>query len=138
MMLVHAYLAPSKIEGLGVFSNTDIAKGDPVWRFDPRIDQLFPRALLDEVDELTRNFLWRYGYEIPTRPDFIALDADECRFLNHCDTPNLDFTIPELATARIDIPAGTELTCDYREFMTGDLYFQSSKDDAVPNAYTLA
>ncbi len=124
MMLVSAYLAPSLIEGLGVYSTEPIRKGDLVWRFDKRFDQLIPMATLDEVDERTRTFIERYGYDMPMYPGFLALDADEGRFMNHCDTPNLDFGHPDTGYALVDIPAGVELTCDYREFTAGELVFQ--------------
>lgn len=127
MMLVRAYLAPSAIEGLGVFSHDDIKKGDVVWRFDTRFDQLIPRETLSAVDERTREFLERYGYDMPMYPECLALDADEGRFMNHCDAPNLDFSHPDFGTAIEDIPAGVELTCDYREFTRGDLVFQPTR-----------
>lgn len=127
MMLVRAYLGPSEIEGLGVFSHEDIRKGDIIWKFDTRFDQLIPRSTLETVDDRTREFLERYGYDMPDYPDCLALDADEGRFMNHCDTPNLDFGYPDIGVALVDIPAGTELTCDYRQFTSGSLYFQPTR-----------
>lgn len=129
MMLVRAYLAPSSIEGLGVFSRDPIKKGDIVWRFDTRFDQLIPRALLSESDDRTREFIERYGYDMPDHPDHLALDADEGRFMNHCETPNLDFTSPDLGIALVDIPAGVELTCDYREFTVGEIILQPTRHE---------
>ena len=127
MMLVRSYLAPSSIEGLGVFSHDNIKQGDLVWRFDPRIDQLIKRADLDAMDERTREFIDRYGYDMPHIPDCIALDADEGRFMNHADTPNLDFSSADVGVALCDIPAGVELTCNYREFTLGELVFQPTR-----------
>ncbi|MFC6197579.1 SET domain-containing protein [Ponticaulis profundi] len=124
MMLVRAYLAPSSIEGLGVFSHDNIRKGDVVWRFDTRFDQLIPLQTLADSDDRTREFLERYGYDMPMHPGFLALDADEGRFMNHSDAPNLDFSAPDYGVALVDIPAGVELTCDYREFTVGDIVFQ--------------
>ncbi len=124
MMLVRAYLAPSAIEGLGVFSHDHIKAGEAIWRFDPRFDQLIERTVVAESDERTRAFLERYSYEMATFPDHYVLDADEGRFMNHSETPNCDFTAPDVGYALVDIPAGTELTCDYREFTTGELEMQ--------------
>lgn len=124
MMLCRCYLAPSSIEGLGVYSHDPIRAGDAVWKFDQRVDQLISRTSLDEMDARTREFLEHYGYDMPTHPDFIALDADEGRFMNHSETPNCDFTAADLGYALVDIPAGTELTCDYREFTLGEIVFQ--------------
>ena len=127
MMLVRAYLAPSAIEGLGVFSRDDIKKGDLIWRFDARLDQLIPRETIAELDGPTRAFVERYGYDMSNHPDHIALDADEGRFMNHSEMPNTDFSHPEFGFALRDIPAGTELTCDYREFTIGELLFLPSR-----------
>jgi SET domain-containing protein len=43
----------------------------------------------------------------------MALDGDDGRFMNHAGSPNLDFSVPGVATAARDIEAGEELTCDY-------------------------
>lgn len=124
MMTVRCYLAPSAIEGLGVFCHEPVAKGDVVWRFDPRFDQMIPRAAVELADPVMREFLERYGYDHPDHPDHLMLDADEGRFMNHTETPNLDFRGADAGIALRDIPAGEELTCDYREFTLGALVMQ--------------
>ena len=124
MMTVRCYLAPSSIEGLGVYCHEPIAKGDVVWRFDPRFDQMIPKAEVEAADPVMREFLERYGYDHLDHPDHLMLDAHEGRFMNHSDAPNLDFRYPAHGVALRDIPAGEELTCDYREFTVGDLVMQ--------------
>lgn len=133
MMLVRAYLAPSPIEGLGVFSNDPIKAGDAIWRFDPRLDRLIDRSILDTADERIHAFIDRYCYEMPGYPDHFVLDADEGRFMNHSDTPNCDFTAPDVGYALVDIAPGTELTCNYRQFTTGELYFQPPRHRVSPD-----
>jgi SET domain-containing protein len=113
MMLVHCYLGKSEIEGLGVFTGEHIAAGSVVWRFDPRFDILVSHADLAAAPMATRALFERYGYSVATHPDHLALDGDDGRFMNHSDTPNLDFSVPGLATAVREIEAGEELTCDY-------------------------
>lgn len=132
MMLVRAYLAPSPIEGLGVFSRDPIRAGETIWRFDPRLDQLIPREIYEASEGPTRDFLDRYAYEIPTHPGHVALDADESRYMNHSDTPNCDFGTPGIGIALSDIEPGTELTCDYGRFMSGDLYFLPPRHHVEP------
>lgn len=129
MMLVSCYLAPSSIEGLGVFSRSDIKKGDIVWRFDDRFDQMIPKADIESAPDHLREFFERYTYDMPGWPDHMALDADEGRFMNHTETPNLDFRSPDVGVALEDIPAGVELTCDYREFTIGDLILQGVRHE---------
>lgn len=127
MMLVPCYLAPSKIEGLGVFSRVPINRGQVVWRFDDRFDRMISKSDISASEPHLREFFERYCYEMPGCPDHLALDADEGRFMNHEDHPNLDFSTPDRGIAICDIPVGVELTCDYREFTSGALVFQDPR-----------
>lgn len=124
MMMVRCYLAPSSIEGLGVFSTTDIRKGDLVWLFDPRFDTSIARADMESALPHIREFLERYTYDHPHDPDRVVLDGDEGRFMNHSDAPNVDLSAGDRGIASCDIPAGVELTCDYADFTPGVIEFQ--------------
>lgn len=132
MMIVRCYLAPSSIEGLGVFSADPIKKGDVVWRFDPLLDQMIPEEVVATQPPHVREFLERYGYPHHERPGIWVLDADEGRFMNHADAPNLDFSVPEIGVALIDIPAGVELTCDYADFTIGEVIHQPPRHRVAP------
>lgn len=124
MMMVRCYLGPSKIEGLGVFAKQDIRKGEIAWRFDPRFDQVISIDDVDAAPAHIREFLERYAYIHHLDAAKLILDADESRFMNHADTPNLDFSDPDIGVALRDIPAGEELTCDYACFTIGPVVFQ--------------
>ena len=128
MMVVRSYLAPSAIEGLGVFAAEPIAKGELVWRFDRRFDQLISKADLAAAPAHVREFLERYTYEFHDDSDFVVLDADEGRYMNHADAPNVDLTDPEIGVAVRDIAAGEELTCDYACFTVGAIEFQPPRN----------
>jgi hypothetical protein len=117
MMTVRCYLAPSTIEGLGVFCHDDIRAGDVVWIHDPRLDIAIPVAEIAGMPAHVREFLDRYTYDHPDRPGYVVLDGDEGRFMNHAEAPNLDFAFGDRGLALVDIPAGTELTCNYGDFM---------------------
>ena len=119
MMMVRSYLAPSSIEGLGVFCHTDIRKGGLIWLYDPRFDVSYMTEDIDRAPRHFREFLDRYTYPHPEDPERVVLDCDEGRFMNHSDTPNMDLSDPERGVATCFIPAGTEITCDYRQFMGG-------------------
>jgi len=127
MMLVPCYLAPSAIEGLGVYSTAPIRKGDIVWRFDDRFDRLISRADIASAEPHLQAFFERYCYDLAEHPDHVGLDADEGRFMNHADDPNLSFARIHEGLALRDVPVGEELTCDYREFTLGDLVFQEPR-----------
>lgn len=133
MMLVPCYLAPSLIEGLGVFSSAHIKKGDVIWRFDPRFDQLIRRDDIAAAPAHVQEFFERYTYEMPDYPDCVVLDADEGRFMNHSDRPNADFSSHDVGIATRDIPAGEEITCDYRVLESRELVFQGPRHKLARN-----
>lgn len=118
MMLVPCYLAESSIEGLGVFSREPIKRGQLIWRFDPRIDRMITLDSFTDADERLSDFLKRYTYIPPYDRSVCILDGDEGRYMNHSEPPNTDFSSVDAGYALADIPAGVELTCDYREFDT--------------------
>ena len=62
MLLVKVTLKSSPIHGLGIFAAEDIAQGQIVWRFDPRLDPLIPREELPNLPEGVQAFLDMYGY----------------------------------------------------------------------------
>lgn len=127
MMMVRCYLAPSAIEGLGVFAASDIRKGAVVRLFDDRFDTAYEREELTRVPRHFREFLERYTYDHPRDPDYIVLDCDEGRFMNHAALPNVDVSNPSRCTATRDIKAGEELTCDYAAFCHGSVELQPSR-----------
>jgi SET domain-containing protein len=124
MITVRCYLAPSAIEQLGVFAADPIQKGEVAWRFDPLLDQMIPEEVLAARPLHVREFLERYGYPHHERPGISVLDADEGRFMNHSEAPNLDFSTPEIGIALCDIPADVELTSDYADFTIGEVIHQ--------------
>ncbi len=124
MMLVRSYLAPSSIEGLGVFASEPIRKGDVVWKFDRTFDQVLSLDQVNTAPAHMRDFIERYSYAFHDDPGFVVLDADDGRFMNHADAPNLDFRDPVQGVALRDIAADEELTCDYACFTIGPVVFQ--------------
>ena len=135
MMMVRSYLGPSSIEGLGVFSHTDIRKGQLVWLYDPRFDVSYEVEEMERVPRHFREFLERYTYEHPTDPSRVVLDCDEGRFMNHSDVPNIDLADPHRGVAVCDIPAGVELTCNYGQFTRGAVEFQPSRHRVGASLY---
>ncbi|WP_172293819.1 SET domain-containing protein [Pseudoruegeria sp. HB172150] len=132
MMMVRCYLAPSRIEGLGVFAHTDIRKGGLVWLYDPRFDVSYEREDIERAPKHFREFLERYTYEHPGDPDRVVLDCDEGLFMNHADVPNLDLSNPSRGVATRLIPAGEELTCHYGQFTVGRVEFQPPRHRVSP------
>ncbi|MFM7028015.1 MAG: SET domain-containing protein [Chakrabartia sp.] len=119
MLLVPTFVAPSLIEGVGLFAASDIAAGTILWRFDPLFDRLMRPEDIAALDPVQQAYVERYGYRFEGDRRLTVVEGDNGRFMNHSGTPNTDFTVPGHGTARIDILAGTELLCDYGEFDPG-------------------
>jgi uncharacterized protein len=118
MLLVRTYLAPSPIDGIGLFAAERIVKGTVIWTFDSRIDRLFGLEERECLPELLRAFLRVYSYpQYPGASEFV-LDGDHARFMNHSKVPNT-CSIGLDTKALADIAVGEELLCDYDEFYPG-------------------
>lgn len=119
MLLVPTRLAQSQIHGLGVFAAAPIAKGAPVWRFQPGLDMEFTPEIVETLPEHVREFFLRYGY-LDRNLNRLILCFDDARFVNHSVTPNIvtDYARDRygLDVALRDIAAGEELTMDYAGF----------------------
>ncbi|MBB5517820.1 SET domain-containing protein [Amphiplicatus metriothermophilus] len=116
MLLVSTYVAPSAVEGVGVFAAEPIKKGTVIWRFEPEFDRLIPMDKYLSAPPYLKDLLDRYAYPSPDRPGFIVYEVDNGRFMNHSETPNTDFSDFGGARAIRDIEAGEELTCNYGDF----------------------
>lgn len=120
MMLIRTVRKPSSIHGFGLFADEPIPEGSPTWRFIPGIDQAIHPDIVRRVPEASREAFLTYAY-LDIRTGLYVLCADDARFMNHSDTPNvrgeyeLDSVFGVDVAAR-DIEPGEELTCDYRTF----------------------
>ena len=115
MLMVDTELRPSAIHGLGVFLLEPVRKGQLIWRFDSRLDQVFGEDNLRSLPEITQRFLRNYATWNSTNRLWV-LCGDNGRYFNHSDLPNTISSGPAFGTdiAAWDLPTGTELTSDYR------------------------
>lgn len=116
MLLIPTYVAPSAIEGVGVFAEASIPAGAEIWRLDPALDRLIPRDEVASLDPLFQRFVERYSYPYPHDPNLLIVELDNGRFMNHADAPNTRFSDPDVGFTLRDIAPGEELTCNYAEF----------------------
>lgn len=115
MLLVETELKESEIHGIGVFLTQPVRAGQPIWRFDSRIDRVFSGAELADMPEQLERFLRTYS-TWHAELDLWVLCGDNGRHFNHSDAPNtrsLGIAFGD-DVAVSDLPAGTELTSDYR------------------------
>lgn len=115
MLMVRTELRPSEIHGIGVHLCEPVRSGQLIWRFDSRIDRVFSDAELQELPDLTQEFLRTYS-TLHSDLRLWVLCGDNGRHFNHSDSPNtrsLGIAFGDDVAAE-DLPVGTELTSDYR------------------------
>lgn len=115
MLRVKTRVAPSEIQGLGLFAEEDVPEGATIWRFDPGIDQVVDLRYVDPGDERARDFILKYGYQTVVDQPVFVLCVDDARFMNHSDDPNIVET-EERSVAIRPIRRGEEITTDYKAF----------------------
>lgn len=115
MLMVDTELRPSAIHGIGVFLTEPVKAGQLIWRFDSRIDKVFSDAELKEMPERLQTFLRTYS-TLHDDMKLWVLCGDNGRHFNHSDTPNTRSMGVAFGddVAAFDLPAGAELTSDYR------------------------
>ena len=115
MMMVDTELRPSPIHGIGVFLLEPVRRGQPIWRFDSRIDRVYAEDEIASLPERVRRFLRTYS-TWHAETGLWVLCGDNGRHFNHSDEPNtvsMGIAFGE-DIAATDLPIGTELTSDYR------------------------
>jgi len=120
MILVPHYVDRSAIEGLGLYSTLPLKAGQPVYRHDWRFVMVISEAEVRELPEPMQQAVLKYSYRGrgPQRlSGAMYYCADDARFMNHADEPSTLWREAEnLYVAARDLPAGAELSCDYRDF----------------------
>ena len=116
MLTVSTYVAPSAIEGLGVFAGEFIERGRLMWSLNPKFDIFIYGEEIEGLTPHMQNFIARYSYPHLEMPGVVVVDSDNGRFMNHTLTPNTDFRIFDKGYALVDIAQGDEITCNYHEF----------------------
>jgi SET domain-containing protein len=118
LLLVNTKLAPSKIDGIGLFAAQKIDGGTVVWRWEPSIDIRLTTEQLELLASPSREQICKYTYREQDTGLYV-LCGDDARFFNHSEAPNcLDVCACEngVTIAARDIAEGEELTCDYKLF----------------------
>ena len=116
MLTVSTYVAPSAIDGLGVFAGEFIERGRLLWSLNPKFDIFIHEGEIDELPPHVQHFIARYGYPHMEMRGVVIVDSDNGRFMNHDLAPNTDFRVFDRGFALVDIAQGDEITCNYHEF----------------------
>jgi uncharacterized protein len=119
MLMVRTRIAPSPIQGIGVFAAQFIPKGIMTWRFTPGFDLIVTPKIERMLTPFALEQVRKYSY-VDLKTGQRILCSDDSRFYNHSDRPNTgidpstgDYTADY---AFRDIEIGEEITSDYRTF----------------------
>lgn len=123
MLLISTYVAPSSIEGLGVFADEYVPAGSLIWGFNPKFDILVNEMELRALPPHVRSYIARYSYPHLDLAGHRVIDVDNGKYMNHSLTPNTDFRIFDKGYALVDLAPGDEITCNYHEFDPGFVGF---------------
>lgn len=115
MLLIETEIKQSEIHGMGLFCVELIPKGTKVWSFHPLFDVVIDETQLAQLPPPAHAFLQMYAYRSVETGELIV-NVDQSRHMNHADEPTLVSDADSNYYAVRDLPPGTELTCDYREF----------------------
>ena len=110
------YLAPSTIQGVGVFTREDIKKGEKMYVSDMSAAFDLPLTYINKLKKPLRDdILGMFPYLLKStakeRKVFIYPPCPFVIYTNHSEDPNYNATDD---TALRDIKAGEEITEDYR------------------------
>jgi len=124
MLQVKSYIAPSKIEGIGLFAGEEIKKGTITWKYTPGFDLEYSQDELDSMAPSLRDYIKTYA-SLSMISNLYILGSDNVKFTNHSSDPNLEAVIvsgqrEKVAIAKRDIKKGEEMTIDYRTFDQAD------------------
>jgi SET domain-containing protein len=124
------YLGPSKIHGIGCFSDTRIKKGEFVRVWSPEDSRWVPlkKAHASPHKKLFQRFGIRTtgGYWAPI--DFLRISVGW--YMNHSETPNLQSDDGDVTYYALrDIEPGEEVTIDYRRM--DDVHDNLSRDVVI-------
>lgn len=114
MLLVHTYVAPSTISGLGLFAAGSIRKGTRIYRWDPSFGWTATPEEFAALPGVTKEFVERYGWR-DRETGMWRASIDNSRFLNHSITPNTAHDANGQYALQ-DILPGEEITENYADF----------------------
>lgn len=122
MWLIKTKIDRSSIHGIGLFAEENISVGQRVWQpngaFDIPVPDDYGYHLLLLPGWSKDLFLRRTYIDPKSGKRMFGIDGD-C-FVNHSDTPNVDFDCFGIGYASRDILVGEELTNSYTQIHEGD------------------
>ena len=111
MLVIKTKLKEIPGKGIGLVADQEVKKGMVVWEFDLIVDI---KIYKKDIPHQAENFFKTYA--VDNGDDFVYLNVDNARFINHSDEPNIKSLGKMKDNIAIrDIEPGEEITIDYRE-----------------------
>lgn len=108
---IKTYIAPSDIQGVGVFAMRDLKKGESLYAdMAPKLFNLEYKYFDDLLPEIKEYLLGRWP-QVINGSAFGFPDTRIQAFVNHSDEPNYDAAMDILLK---DVKKGEEITEDYK------------------------
>lgn len=113
-------VAPSLIQGVGVFALRDIKEGEKLYL--DHVPTMYNLRIADfgKLEDVVKQFLLERWPQIVNGSMFAYPDCRYSAFLNHADEPNVS-AVNDVALQ--DIKAGEEITEDYRLINSFEVVF---------------
>ena len=115
------YIAPSKINGVGLFAIDDIKKGEIVYSFLNKTSSVhcpISELVKDGVSEKKLNVFKRVFFANETRIQLKMTGISFVNYMNHSSRSNMEWSKENdlsIYKAKKDIKAGEEVTLDFLE-----------------------
>ena len=114
MLYVKTYIDKSPIHGIGLFADQKILNGQLVWAMHD-LDMCIDKQYFEALPKTAQDFIHKHGdWDIELQKITMSFDND--KFINHSDTPNLDYSKSQRTYANKDIYPGEEITINYYDF----------------------
>ncbi len=114
MLLVKTVIKEVEGKGLGLFAAEHIPAGTVTWEYNEMFDPSYTEDQFQSLPEVARDWFMTYAYYDHVR-NYYVLCADNERYINHSENPNIDAT-PDREVAARDIQVGEEMTNDYTAY----------------------
>ncbi len=119
MLMVKAKLKEIPGKGIGLIADQKIKKGETVYIYNPIIDIKIKKK---NIPIEAKEFFDTYG--VDDGKEYILLNTDNIRFINHSETPNTkSLGIFKNNIAICDISVGDEITIDYKTIDINEINF---------------
>lgn len=110
MNLIKTYIDKSKIQGIGLFAEEFIKKGDLIWKLE-KYDIIISDEDFDKLDSIKEDYFNKYSFH---KNGTYCLCVDDAKYCNHsCESNTISTFFRQYA--KQDIQIGEEITCNYAE-----------------------